>query len=325
MAKKTIFVLLLAIGVMAASASAQRGDIAFGFSTLTASSPSSSIVNSGNPYAPSMGGGTYLSFSGDYTPWKQFGFGAEVSWRASLNLYLGYQPYRPIFYNVNAVYAPKFNDRVGADLIAGIGAESLRFYNNYYTCSYISGCTNYTSSNHFMGVFGGGLDRQIRRSGEDVDVLLKSGRMHGFMSLRFPWTWGSVSSLDWTVNLTSQIPMMLDIELASGRANLELSALQITELDIKSSSSEMVIALPTHAGQTSMKVQASTGLIIIRVPPEVGAHIRTSNARSSGFEIDLARFPMTEKAGEYRSANYDAAANRVDLQLETAYNAVQIV
>lgn len=42
-------------------------------------------------------------------------------------------------------------------MIAGIGAESLRFYNNFYTCSYIAGCTNYTSSNHFMGVFGGGL------------------------------------------------------------------------------------------------------------------------------------------------------------------------
>jgi hypothetical protein len=104
-----------------------------------------------------MGGGTYLSFSGDYTPWKQFGFGGEIAWRASQNLYLGYQPYRPIFYNFNAVYAPKFNSHAGAELLAGIGAESLRFYTNYYTCNYISGCTNYTSSNHFMGVFGGGL------------------------------------------------------------------------------------------------------------------------------------------------------------------------
>ncbi len=104
-----------------------------------------------------MGGGTYLSFSGDYTPWHDFGFGGEVSWRASQNLYLGYQPYRPIFYSANAVYAPKLGKHFGLDLLAGIGAESLRFYTNYYQCSYVSGCTNYVSSNHFMGVFGGGL------------------------------------------------------------------------------------------------------------------------------------------------------------------------
>jgi hypothetical protein len=104
-----------------------------------------------------MGGGTYLSASGDYVPWHHFGFGGEVSWRAHQNLYLGYQPYRPIFYNANAVYAPTWGKHFGADLIAGIGAESLRFYNNFYTCSFVAGCTNYTSSNHFMGVFGGGL------------------------------------------------------------------------------------------------------------------------------------------------------------------------
>jgi hypothetical protein len=156
--KKThVLAALLVVGLFAVSANAQTGDVAFGVSGLKSSYPGSSIVNSGNPYAPSMGGGTYLSFSGDFVPWHQFGFGGEVSWRASQNLYLGYQPYRPIFYDADAVYAPKWGKYFGADLIAGIGAESLRFYNNYYTCSYVSGCTNYTSSNHFMGVFGGGL------------------------------------------------------------------------------------------------------------------------------------------------------------------------
>jgi hypothetical protein len=156
--KKSVLMLILFLVTLAAiAANAQTGDVAFGVSGLKSTYPSSSVVNSGNPYAPSMGGGTYLSFSGDYVPWHRFGFGGEVSWRAKQNLYLGYQPYRPIFYNANAVYAPQFGKHLGADLIAGIGAESLRFYNNFYTCSYVAGCTNYTSSNHFMGVFGGGF------------------------------------------------------------------------------------------------------------------------------------------------------------------------
>ena len=40
---------------------------------------------------------------------------------------------------------------------AGIGAESIRFYQNFYTCGYFSGCTNYTTSTHFMGHFGAGI------------------------------------------------------------------------------------------------------------------------------------------------------------------------
>ncbi len=157
MKKTGLLVTVFAFLAFSLAAQAQSGDIAFGVSGLKSSSPSNSIINSGNPYAPSIGGGTYLSFSGDILPWHNFGIGGEVSWRAHQNLYLGYQPYRPIFFDADAVYAPKFGKYFGADLMAGIGAESVRFYNNYYTCSYISGCTNYSSSNHFMGVFGGGL------------------------------------------------------------------------------------------------------------------------------------------------------------------------
>lgn len=134
------------------------GDVAFGVSTTTSPGPSADIVNSGSPYAPGIGGGTYLNFSGNFLLKHDFGVGGEISWRAAQNLYAGYQPYRPLFYDVHAVYAPKLSKNFGLELLAGIGAESVRFYTGIYTCSYFSGtCTNYESSNHFMGVFGGGL------------------------------------------------------------------------------------------------------------------------------------------------------------------------
>jgi len=50
---------------------------------------------------------------------------------------------------------------VAAELSAGIGAESTRFYTNYVTCSAIS-CTNYATSTHFLGQFGGGLKLYAR-------------------------------------------------------------------------------------------------------------------------------------------------------------------
>jgi len=147
--KQFVVIVLAGLMLSAYTAHAQQFDAAFGVGTLTA--PSASEASDGH-LPQTLGGGTYLNFSGDFLFWKQFGVSGEATWRASQNVYGGFQPYRPILYDFNAIYAPQ-SHRVGAELMAGIGAESLRFYQPYYNCSF-TGCTNYTSSNHFMGHFG---------------------------------------------------------------------------------------------------------------------------------------------------------------------------
>jgi hypothetical protein len=140
----------------------QQMDFAFGVSTVNAPaySPSSSTTN---PYFPpvSLTGGAYPSISGDFLLKKNFGVMGEISWKASQGIYNGYQPYRPIFWDFNGVYVPQLTKHVAAELSAGIGAESTRFYTNYYTCNYVS-CTNYTTSTHFMGQFGAGLKLYLK-------------------------------------------------------------------------------------------------------------------------------------------------------------------
>jgi hypothetical protein len=135
-------------------AQAQQLDVAFGVGTMTA--PSAETAS--QQYSPqSLTGGAYPVFSANVLLKKAFGVSGNIAWRGSQNLYAGYQPYRPLFYDINALYAPKLSKYFTAELMGGIGAESIRFYQNYYNCSYFGGCTNYTSSNHFMGHFGAGL------------------------------------------------------------------------------------------------------------------------------------------------------------------------
>ena len=148
------FVLLLAL---AGTAQAQQFDAAFGFGTVTAPAASSNGTNS----FPSLSGGLYPSFSGIVLLKRHIGFGGEVAWRGSQSTYGGavnnfgiVQKYRPLFYDFNAVYGATFKkQKVGADIMAGIGGEDLRFYTGSTTCGYIS-CTNYISRNHFAGHFG---------------------------------------------------------------------------------------------------------------------------------------------------------------------------
>jgi len=130
-----------------------QGDLGFSVGTVTAPSSSSA---SGNHSFQTIGGGAYLTISGNYLFSHNVGFGSEVSWRATQNLYQGYQPFRPIFYDVHATYAPNLGKRAQLELIGGMGAVSTRFYSQTYACDVFT-CTNYSSSNHFLGDVGVGV------------------------------------------------------------------------------------------------------------------------------------------------------------------------
>ncbi len=140
---------------MALPVYAQQVDVGMSGSTIMSGS-ANNLANLAS-YTPSERGGTFLGFNGDVLFHGNLGIGAEVNWRASQTLYAGQIPYRPLFWDFDAVYARRFSPRLGADLVAGIGAESIRFYTGNYQCDFYGNCSNYISSNHFMGVFGGGI------------------------------------------------------------------------------------------------------------------------------------------------------------------------
>ena len=154
MTKLTVVAAICVFCALAIGAQAQRVDAAFGVGSITAAS--SNNANSFANFTESLSGGTYLNFSGDALFLGNFGVQGEVAWRASRNLFAGFQPYRLVLWDFNAIYAPRFNEHLGAEVMGGIGAESIRFYQNFFNCGF-TGCTNYTTSTHFLGHFGGGI------------------------------------------------------------------------------------------------------------------------------------------------------------------------
>ncbi len=145
--------LLLAL---ATTAHAQQVDVALALGT-TSSPASTGSLSLGN-FKQSLRGGTFFGFNGDVLFLGNLGVEAEINWRTSQTIYGGQIPYRPLFYDFNAIYARRFTKRVGAEVLAGIGAESARFYSaQAQSCDIYGNCTNYVSSNHFMGDVGAGL------------------------------------------------------------------------------------------------------------------------------------------------------------------------
>jgi hypothetical protein len=140
---------------LAGVAHAQQFDLGVGGSTLWSFKNTTASVGY---LPPPEKGGTYPSVFAQYTNKKHLGLTAEVSFRYHQGLYNGVQPYRPVFYDLNAVYAaPHLATKTTGDFMAGIGAESLFFYNNYGCNIPTGGCRTYINSSHFLIHAGAGV------------------------------------------------------------------------------------------------------------------------------------------------------------------------
>ncbi len=133
-----------------------NGDVSFGVGTATASASSQSIdtFGDGTFYNTPRLAGAFGKISGDLMLRGSLGVGAEYSFRFAQGAYAGLG-YRPAFYDINAVYAPKLhNKRIQPEFQAGLGGMDLKFYENQSACDSFAGCsssnTYVESSQHFQ-------------------------------------------------------------------------------------------------------------------------------------------------------------------------------
>lgn len=150
-----------ALAAFSNTAHAQKIDIGFGVSTMIA--PGTSFVD-GVENFPSLSGGAYPGVSGDVLFYHNLGIGAEVFWKAGSTAcavsICGEDSgitYRPVLYNINAVYSPKLASHVYLELVGGIGALDTHYSECSLSGSSCGGSQLISSSNHFDVDLGGGI------------------------------------------------------------------------------------------------------------------------------------------------------------------------
>jgi hypothetical protein len=136
-----------------ACAQEQQIDVLFGGSTLY-SFKSTSASQAFIP--PPEKGGVYPDAGLQIVLPNHFGIAAEGAFRYDKGLYNGFQEYRPIFYDFNGVYTSHVAKKIPVDVMAGIGGETLIFYNEFASCA-TGNCRISVSSNHFLFHTGVGL------------------------------------------------------------------------------------------------------------------------------------------------------------------------
>jgi len=162
MAKRAVACLFVAM-LLGAACAAQNVDAYVGFGTTVGAQSNANgtlicPVTGCTTSPQGLNGGLYPVIGGDALFWRGLGIGGEVSWRGSRTNYLGATPFRPIFWDLNAVFAPRLKRAFAPELQAGLGQEDLRFYTGQVSCNPFTGtCQNFVSTHHFAGHFGAGL------------------------------------------------------------------------------------------------------------------------------------------------------------------------
>jgi hypothetical protein len=130
-------------------------DLAVGGNTLWSSHNTTAQVGF---LPPPEKGGVYPSVSLQYILPNHFGLNVEGAFRNKKASYNGFQPYRPFLYDVNGVYAPRFSEKIGGDFMAGVGAQTVLFYNEFGPCNVAGGaCRVSLNSTHFLVHVGAGV------------------------------------------------------------------------------------------------------------------------------------------------------------------------
>ena len=170
------------------------------------------------------------------------------------------------------------------------------------------------------GTFGGGLDYRTSQEGDTLAVKM-SIRAHSHVFV-FPWTWwGPGRMLDWSISLNESIPLSLDLQTGANEARVDLSSLQVTDLQLQTGASSTQVTLPANAGHTKAVIRSGAASVSIRVPSGVAARIKAQGGLAD-IRVDRSRFPRV--GGVYESKDYASAQNRVDIDIETGVGSVDV-
>lgn len=168
------------------------------------------------------------------------------------------------------------------------------------------------------GEFGSGLDYRARRHGDRVELDMR------VPNVGFPWGWGwgGRGFLDWSFALSSEVPLDLEFDTGASEARMDLSQTLTSRLRLNTGASSTEVTLPTNAVLTRVDVHAGAASVVIRVPSTVAARIRFRGGLAS-IGVDRGRFPKV--GGEYRSADYDTAANKADIDVEAGVGSIRVI
>ena len=164
-----------------------------------------------------------------------------------------------------------------------------------------------------MGSSAVGMNRRSHLDGDRLDVQVEAGP--SFLPFVGP------SQGVWRFQLTQEIPSTLVVETGASSVDINLQDVPASRLELKTGASSSNVTVPAH-GVSVLDIAAGAASVNVRVPEATAARIRVKEGVGS-VNVDTNRFARLD-SGIYQSSNYDAAADRADINIEAGVGSVTV-
>jgi hypothetical protein len=124
---------------------------------------------------------------------------------------------------------------------------------------------------------------------------------------------------NWNLRLAPDLPMVLNVKMAAGETNLDLSGMQVTHLNVDMAVGSSTITMPRDTPLIA-KVSNAIGSLNVIVPPGTAIKIIYSGALST---IDMPP-GFVHSGAAYVSPNYDGSTRRIDLYVSQAIGTLSV-
>lgn len=158
-----------------------------------------------------------------------------------------------------------------------------------------------------------GVNQRSQLVGDQLEVKVDAGP--SFIPLVGP------SSGVWRFQLTKEVPVTLVMESGASSQNIDLTDVLATRIQLETGASSTNITMPAR-GRSLLEVDAGAASVNVRVPDGIAARIRVEDEVGS-VNVDTNRFPRLD-AGLYQSSDFEAAADRAEIHIESGLGSVSV-
>lgn len=165
------------------------------------------------------------------------------------------------------------------------------------------------------GEFVGGVASDVNREGSRASIRLS---IPSDSWMDFPFR---SRGHEWSLKLSPDLVYEIEIDSAAGEAELNLEALQVQDLRLKTGASSTRAELSSLVERGTVRVDAGAASVDLHVPEGVSARIR-SEAGLAEIDIDSKRFEHHN--GGFQSPEFRSASKRLDIDIHAGVGKVRV-
>jgi hypothetical protein len=124
----------------------------------------------------------------------------------------------------------------------------------------------------------------------------------------------------WALNLSTAIPLDLNIDLGAGQSNLDLRSLKLQRVEIDMGVGEMTLDLRgPHEQDFNVKIDGGVGSGKLYLPSEVGVRVKVDGGIGS-----VNAHGLTKKSGAYVNEAYGRSAVTIEIDIDAGIGSIDL-